>query len=100
MRVTQKEIASLIGRVHLFSGLDQGQISILLSKSEVLEYKAGIHIYEENSNAAKFYLIINGLVTVEVDSEQGGKKISMLQDDDYFGEDVLTENRIRRASAI
>ncbi len=98
MRVTQKEIASLIGRVHLFSGLDQRQISALLSKSEVLEYKAGIHIYEENSNAAKFYLIINGQVTVEIDSEQGSKKISMLQDDDYFGEDVLTEKKIRRAS--
>ena len=44
-------------------------------------------------------MIINGQVTVEVDSEQGSKKISILQDDDYFGEDVLTENKIRSASA-
>jgi uncharacterized membrane protein YdbT with pleckstrin-like domain len=100
MRVTQKEIESLISRVHLFSGLDQSQISALLSKSEVLEYKAGIHIYEENSNAAKFYLIINGQVTVEVDSERGNKRISILYEDDYFGEDVLSEIKIRRASAI
>jgi uncharacterized membrane protein YdbT with pleckstrin-like domain len=100
MRVTQKEIASLIGRVHLFSGLDQVQVNGLVSKCEILEYKTGIHIYEESSNALKFYVIINGQVTVEVDSETGRKKISILQDDDYFGEDVLTEKKIRRTSAI
>jgi uncharacterized membrane protein YdbT with pleckstrin-like domain len=100
MRVTQKEIASLIGRVHLFSGLDQSDVSNLLSKSEILEFEAGIHIYEENSSALKFYVIINGQVTVEVDSERGSKKISILQADDYFGEDVLTEKKIRRSSAI
>jgi uncharacterized membrane protein YdbT with pleckstrin-like domain len=100
MRITQKEIASLISRVHLFSGLDQNQVFTLLSNSVILEYKSGNHIYEENSSTSKFYLIIDGQVTIEVDSERGCKKISILEDDDYFGEDILTERKIRRASAI
>lgn len=99
MRVTQKEILALLSRIHLFIGLDHNQVSNLLNKIEVLEYETGSSVYEENAKASNFYIIISGQVTVEVETEKGAKKISILQEDDYFGEDVLTETKIRRTSS-
>ena len=99
MRVTQKEILALLSRVHLFCGLDQNQVSYLLKRIEVLEYETGSPVYEENTIASSFYIIINGQVMVEMKTERGAKKISILHEDDYFGEDVLTERKIRRTSS-
>ncbi len=99
MRVTQKEILALLNRIHLFNGLDQNQILILLSKIEVLEYETGSFVYEENASASNFYIIINGQVTIEMETERGSKKLSILKEDDYFGEDVLSETKIRRTSS-
>ena len=99
MRVTQKEILALISRIHLFFGLDQNQISYFLTRIKLLEFEIGSSVYEENANASNFYIVINGQVTVEVEAERGAKKISILKDDDYFGEDVLTETKVRRTSA-
>ena len=98
MQVTQKELSALISRIHLFFGLDQSQISYLLTKIKLLEFEDGNCIYEENAAASNFYIIISGQVTVEMETERGAKKLSVLRDDDYFGEDVLTETKIRRTS--
>jgi uncharacterized membrane protein YdbT with pleckstrin-like domain len=99
MRVTQKEILALLSRIHLFNGLDQNQISNLISKTEVLEYEVESFVFEENTNASNFYIIISGQITIEVEIEKGAKKILILREDDYFGEDVLSETKIRHTSS-
>jgi uncharacterized membrane protein YdbT with pleckstrin-like domain len=99
MQVTFKEIANLLSRVHLFKQLNQTQISSLIKVIEVIEFKPGEHIYKENATAEKFYFIFRGEVAVGIESIESPKKLWVLHDEDYFGEDILTENHFRRTYA-
>jgi uncharacterized membrane protein YdbT with pleckstrin-like domain len=99
MLVTSKEIVALLGRIHLFNGLNADQTLTLSSKLEILEFQAGEHIFRENSAAEKFYVIFSGEVSVELERPDAPKKLWQLKEDDYFGEDVLSDFHIRRSTA-
>jgi uncharacterized membrane protein YdbT with pleckstrin-like domain len=99
MQVTPKEISSLLHRIHLFDQLNPEQLSSLVKSIFVYEYKPGDYIYRENASAENFFIIYQGQVSIDIESLSAPKQLWVLSEDDYFGEDVLTEEHLRRTDA-
>ena len=99
MQVTPREISNLLHRIHLFDHLNQDQLSALVKSIVVYEYKPGEYIYREDASAENFFFIYQGEVSIGIESLPKPKQLWMLTEDDYFGEDVLTEEHLRRTYA-
>ena len=99
MQVTPREISNLLHRIHLFDHLNQDQLSALVKSIVVYEYKPGEYIYREDASAENFFFIYQGEVSFGIESLPKPKQLWMLTEDDYFGEDVLTEEHLRRTYA-
>lgn len=99
MQVTPREISSILQRIHLFNLLTQDQLSVVAKLMVVYEYKPGEYIYREDSSAENFYIIYEGQVGIGIESLPTPKQLWVLNEDDYFGEDVLTEEHLRRTYA-
>ena len=99
MLVSRSEILSLLSRIHLFKGLNETQLSSLIERFGIFQYEAGKTIYEMNAPANYFYLIFSGQIRIDMSAESGVVPHSVLQADDYFGEDVLTAQGLRKSNA-
>lgn len=98
--ISNSELLALLRRIHLFHGLNESQLSSLISRFKIFQYDPGKAIYEINAPANYFYIIINGQVRIDMQSEGGVIQHSVLRADDYFGEDALNAQGFRRSSAI
>lgn len=99
MQVTTREISNLLHRIHLFDQLNQDQLTLLVKSIVVYEYKPGEYIYREDASAENLFLIYQGEVSIGIESLPTPKQLWALTEDDYFGEDVLTEEHLRRTYA-
>jgi hypothetical protein len=99
MRVSQSDILSALQRVHLFRPLDQRAVLEFIKLCEVVSFSTNEKIFEQDSEATNFYLIIQGKILIELETVNGREKLTILERDDYFGEDVLEVKSLRRTSA-
>ena len=99
MQVTPREISNLLHRIHLFDQLDQDQLTAMVNTIVVYEYKPGEYIYREDASAENLFLIYQGEVSIGIESLPTPKQLWILTEDDYFGEDVLAEEHLRRTYA-
>jgi uncharacterized membrane protein YdbT with pleckstrin-like domain len=99
MQVTIDEITSLFSRIHLFKKLGRDQLEALAEKVEIFEFSKSEYIYNENSSAENLYFILTGEVAVGIETIDQPKILWVLGNDDYFGEDILSESHLRRSFA-
>ena len=99
MLVTRTEVFNLLRRIHLFKSLGDSTLLQLVKKFEVVSYEEGQIIFEANALATSFFIIYNGVISVEVETNEGVETLSLLQPDDYFGEDVLDTEPYRHSIA-
>lgn len=99
MQVTLREICNLLHRIHLFHQLNQDQLSALAKTITLSEFQPGDYIYKEDTSAESLFFVYQGEVNVGIESLPAQKPLWVLTEDDYFGEDVLKEEHLRRTYA-
>ena len=100
MTVSRAEILTLLTQSHLFHGMDESQLSLLIDRFKGFEYEADKIIYDSGAPAKYFYLILNGQVRIDMTVESGVMQHSILRAGDFFGEDALAFENQRKSSAI
>jgi len=94
-------INKFILKVPIFSGLDETQISFILTKMNKKEYLKGDIILMEDEIGDTFFIILEGSVKVTKDSEDGREVIlAVLSSGNFFGEISLLDGKTRSANAI
>ena len=94
-----KQLVIFLDKMHIFSGLDQTQLSGIANKLVEKEISAGREIFKRGEKPDGFYMIFKGKVKVTVpDAEKGERQLAVLYGGDYFGEEALFENRNRSAT--
>lgn len=94
-----KQIVIFLDKMHLFSGLDEGQLSGIANKLVEQEVSSGAVIFRRGDKPDGFYMVYKGRVKVTVPAaEKGERQVALLYGGDYFGEEALFENRTRSAT--
>ncbi len=82
-----------------FPGISQLEIDELVSRSQVKNYPSGSILCKEGSTESKFYIILDGQVSVsKTINNVEQKKLKTLDSGDFFGEMALIHNAPRAAS--
>lgn len=76
----------MIRELAIFAGLNKKELAIIEAKSQIVEYRKGEIIYEENSPPSAFYCILSGRVQIYTKDKSGGQLIlEYLHRGKYFG---------------
>lgn len=91
----------LLRQVPLFSGLDSTDMKTLMGVITRRKYPKEAVIFFEHDPGDAMFMIITGRIKVTILSDDGREIIlSMLSDNDFFGEMALLDNEPRSATAI
>ncbi len=91
----------LLRQVPLFSGLDSTDMKTLMGAITRRKYPKEAVIFFEHDPGDAMFMIISGRIKVTILSDDGREIIlSMLSDNDFFGEMALLDNEPRSATAI
>jgi len=85
----------LLGRVPLFSGLDQVSLAQIAKLADEIDLPAGKQLLQQGDYPHEFFLIVDGSVRIDRDGEQ----INMLGPGDFLGEIALLDGGQRSATA-
>ena len=76
----------VIKELLFFAGLNQKELAIIDAKSQIVEYRKGQIIYEEDSPPSAFYCILSGRVQIYTKDKEGSRLIlEYLHRGKYFG---------------
>ncbi len=93
--------AELFRPVPLFAGLDDNDLESLIAVTARRKYSRDAVIFFEQDLGDSMFMILSGSVKVAILSEDGREIIlSLLTDNDFFGEMSLLDNEPRSATAI
>ncbi|MCB0119877.1 MAG: cyclic nucleotide-binding domain-containing protein [Anaerolineales bacterium] len=95
--VEHHQRVAFLDKVHLFSGLDQGQLGGIAPKLAEREVSAGTQLIKRGDKGDGFYMVYKGKVKVTLPDAEGERILAWLDPGDYFGEEALIENRARSA---
>ena len=82
-------------KLPLFSFLSSKQKDAISYNMNTLKYQVGDAIFKEGDDATSFYIIISGLVEIQIP----GKEPIKFKNGDSFGENCLKPNQIRSGTA-
>jgi CRP/FNR family transcriptional regulator, cyclic AMP receptor protein len=85
----------LLGRVPLFSGLDQVSLAQIAKLADEIDLPAGKQLLQQGDYPHEFFLIVDGSVRIDRDGEQ----LNMLGPGDFLGEIALLDGGQRSATA-
>jgi CRP-like cAMP-binding protein len=88
--------ASALGRVSLFSGLEEHELESIAGVAEEREVPAGKVLTKQGAPGDEFFLIADG----EVEIRQNGREIRRLGPGDHLGEIALVLGGKRTATAV
>jgi len=75
-----------ISELPFFAGLSKKELAIIDARSQIVEYRKGQIIYEENSAPSAFYCILSGRVQIYTKDKSGKQSIlEYLHRGKYFG---------------
>jgi CRP/FNR family transcriptional regulator/CRP/FNR family cyclic AMP-dependent transcriptional regulator len=94
--MVDSHIASALGSVPFFSGLNAKQLKMVVETGRELSYNQGDTIVEEGKMGVGFYMIIDGKVEVR----KGGKVLATLSKGQFFGEMSLIDEKPRSADVV
>ncbi|MFM8322393.1 MAG: cyclic nucleotide-binding domain-containing protein [Chloroflexota bacterium] len=99
MRVERARAIPLFKEIHLFSGMDEAQLSRAAGFFKEVVYQPGQLICEQGGPADAFYIIQQGDVIFSTRLKNEDRQLDMLTTGDYFGEEGLILHRPRAATA-
>jgi CRP-like cAMP-binding protein len=95
------ELVASLKTIPLFKALTQKDITALLSLIHERSYVAGEYIFYQGDPGLGLYLIREGEVIINRESDNGDKiTLAVIRKGDFFGELALIDNDKRSASAI
>jgi CRP-like cAMP-binding protein len=83
----------------VFRHLPAQQIDAITAQLETVEYESGATIVRQGAPADKFFIIVDGEVTVLRDSGQGEVPVATLGRGQFFGEIAILQDTPRTATA-
>lgn len=89
--------AFILKRNPLFAALDLDLLLAIADKVQVVKFLPGDLIFGINNEAFRMYLVVQG--TIEIRDEQGNR-LAVLEEDDFFGDESLFNDRPRAYEAI
>ena len=91
---------AFLKKIHLFHGVEDGELAAIAEKLQEVSYAKDAVIFEQGGKADNFYLIYGGSVRIVRKQKQSGKEFQLarLVREDYFGEMALIEKRPRSAT--
>jgi hypothetical protein len=92
------ERVTFLKKIHLFRGLDEGQLEAVAFKLKEREYKVGAIVIKQNEEAHNFFLIYSGTVRVMRFQKKKEEQLGILVSEDYFGEEALLPRKLRLES--
>lgn len=100
MPVERSAIIALLKRVHLFRGVDEQKLDAAISLMEQVDLPAASAIFQQGDDPDYFYIILNGRVRITRYNreEQQFLQLGFMEEDDYFGEEMLESNWPRQIS--
>jgi len=99
MLVSRENLLNKISKTFPFNLSNSESIKTLVEKSEVVYFESGNLVYMEGATANNFYIIYEGEIEILVEVNQSLRRINLLHEGDYFGEDTLKQKKIRASSA-
>lgn len=93
------ELIAFLKKIHLFSGLDDGNVALFLEKCSQREYQPGEVIIQQSNTGNNFFIIQSGSVEITRKRRKGIEKLATLVAGDYFGEMSIFYYRRRRRTA-
>jgi len=93
--VETSERIAFLKKIHLFYGLEDGELESIADKLSEASYPKGEVVFQQESKSESFYMIYGG--SVRIASSQQGKEfqLALLVKNDYFGEMGLIARRNR-----
>ncbi|MBN1873522.1 MAG: cyclic nucleotide-binding domain-containing protein [Anaerolineae bacterium] len=96
---THQSYLGMLRRMPLFATMDDNEIGLLCARLRSESYAPGQAIVRQGERGDRFYIIVWGLVEVEVRNEHGvSEVIDQLDRGDYFGELALLRDASRNAT--
>ena len=92
------ELISLLKGLRLFSGLDDRQLAIIASVTQLVKLPEGHELPLPKKQAFPLYIIQEGEVQQEIRLTNGKTEPRLLKKDDFFGADVLLVGGQRKYS--
>ncbi len=86
MIVTLKEEVDLLRRIPLFANVERAKLKLLAFTSERVAFEAGQVLFREGDVADAAYVLIEGEVTISIDSPAGQAEVAVLGRDAVVGE--------------
>jgi len=87
--------------IPLFTDLDYGLLEHMSGDFVPEEYNAGDHIFDQNEQGDKFYVIVSGKAEAFITGRYEQKiRLSVFGEGDYFGETALIDHSARNASVV
>jgi CRP-like cAMP-binding protein len=84
----------LLRGIPLFAGLSRGELESIARVADELEVPAGTSLTFEGEQAREFFVLVEGVATVEVD----GRTVRTLVGNDHVGEIALLTRSARTAT--
>lgn len=85
-----------VSKLSIFSFLSNKQKDAISYNMNTLKYQEGNAIFKEGDDAASFYIIISGLVEIQI----SGKNPIKFKNGDCFGENCLKPQQLRSGTAL
>ena len=88
-KVDLNEIARLLIDIPLFSNIDRSKLKLLAFTSERLEFEQNQAVFHQGDTGEHAYVIIEGQVSVILESAGGDRTVATLGRSEFFGEMAL-----------
>lgn len=89
MALDQQEIVTILKRIHIFRAVEDPVLEAVAALMEEVEIGAGERVFEQNAEPDYFYIIASGRVQLTRSIGRDQVSLGCLEDDDYFGEEIL-----------
>jgi len=99
MAVTRKQILKILKQSYLFQDIDDKELLKFLEACEVMEYKQGQLIYEQNAVASRMFLILEGRLVLLQQFEDGDDLLNTQNKGDIFGSEIFDREPYRASAA-
>lgn len=89
---------ALVRRIPLFSACTEKQLLLIAERTRLIEHKKGEYVYRQGERAEAFYIVISGRLRVYAHEGGEEKTITILHNDDSFGEMSLLTDQVHGAT--
>jgi len=99
MEMSRQQLAAVLSKVFIFDHLNDEELALLISNTELLYYPAEKMIYKQGGMAEAYYIVYEGRVEILQEKKQTLYYKNVINPIHAFGEDVLSTSPKRRTSA-